>query len=163
MNADEMFENLIRDIAVSNRNMDLERIRDAYNLAKDAHAGQKRKDGSDYITHCVSAARICFEMGLDEDSIIGALLHDIIEDTPITYEEVSRHFGPVIADLVEGVSKLTRVQYTSQEDEQVENLRKMLLAMAKDIRVIFIKIADRLHNMRTLRFQQPELSDFLNP
>lgn len=151
-----MFENLIRDIAVSNRNMDLERIRDAYNLAKDAHAGQKRKDGSDYITHCVSAARICFEMGLDEDSIIGALLHDIIEDTPITYEEVSRHFGPVIADLVEGVSKLTRVQYTSQEDEQVENLRKMLLAMAKDIRVIFIKIADRLHNMRTMDYQTPE-------
>ena len=151
-----MFENLIRDIAVSNRNMDLERIRDAYSLAKDAHAGQKRKDGSDYITHCVSAARICFEMGLDEDSIIGALLHDIIEDTPITYEEVSRHFGPVIADLVEGVSKLTRVQYTSQEDEQVENLRKMLLAMAKDIRVIFIKIADRLHNMRTMDYQTPE-------
>ena len=151
-----MFENLIRDIAVSNRNMDLERIRDAYNLAKDAHTGQKRKDGSDYITHCVSAARICFEMGLDEDSIIGALLHDIIEDTPITYEEVSRHFGPVIADLVEGVSKLTRVQYTSQEDEQVENLRKMLLAMAKDIRVIFIKIADRLHNMRTMDYQTPE-------
>lgn len=156
MNADEMFENLIQDVAASNHSMDLERIRAAYKMAKDAHTGQKRKDGSDYITHCVSAARICFEMGLDEDSIIGALLHDIIEDTPITYEEVSRHFGPVIADLVEGVSKLTRVQYTSQEDEQVENLRKMLLAMAKDIRVIFIKIADRLHNMRTMDYQTPE-------
>ena len=95
-------------------------------------------------------------MGLDEDSIVAALLHDVIEDTSLTHEDIARQFGSSVADIVEGVSKLTRVQYTSKEDEQMENLRKMLLAMAKDIRVILIKIADRMHNMRTMDYQSPE-------
>lgn len=156
MNSDQMFEKLIENIKSSGHQMDLERIRAAYQLAKEAHEGQKRRDGSDYITHCVSAADICLQMGLDEDSVIAALLHDVIEDTKVTYADISKQFGPVVADLVDGVTKLTRVQYTSQEEEQMENMRKMLLAMAKDIRVIFIKIADRMHNMRTMDYQTPE-------
>ena len=156
MTSDELFQNLITKIQSSGHQMDLERISSAYKLAKDAHDGQKRKDGSEYITHCIAAADICVEMGLDEDSIIAALLHDVIEDTSITADEITKMFGPTVAELVEGVTKLTRVQYTSREDEQMENLRKMLMAMAKDIRVILIKIADRLHNMRTMDYQTPE-------
>ena len=156
MTSDELFQNLITKIQSSGHQMDLERISSAYKLAKDAHNGQKRKDGSEYITHCIAAADICVEMGLDEDSIVAALLHDVIEDTSITADEITKMFGPTVAELVEGVTKLTRVQYTSREDEQMENLRKMLMAMAKDIRVILIKIADRLHNMRTMDYQTPE-------
>ncbi len=121
-----------------------------------AHSGQKRRDGSPYVTHCVAAADITVDMGLDEDSIVAALLHDVIEDTNLTHADIARQFGEPVADIVEGVTKLTRVQYTSKEDEQMENLRKMLMAMAKDIRVILIKIADRLHNMRTMAYQTPE-------
>ena len=136
--------------------MDLGRIRAAYDMARLAHSGQLRKDGSPYVTHCIAAADISVDMGLDEDSIIAALLHDVIEDTNLTHADIGRQFGDAVADIVEGVTKLTRVQYTSKEDEQMENLRKMLLAMAKDIRVILIKIADRMHNMRTMAYQSPE-------
>ena len=136
--------------------MNLERVRLAYEFASKAHEGTKRKDGSDYITHCIAAAQICAELELDEDSIIAALLHDVIEDTSYTYEDIKKLFGPAVADIVDGVTKLTRVQYTSKEDEQMENIRKMLMAMSKDIRVILIKIADRLHNMRTMQYQTPE-------
>ena len=96
------------------------------------------------------------ELHLDTESIVAALLHDTIEDTDATHEEISKLFSPTVADLVEGVSKLTRVHYTSKEEEQMENLRKMLMAMAKDIRVILIKICDRLHNMRTMEYQSPK-------
>lgn len=136
--------------------VDIARIRTAFELAARAHAGQKRKDGSPYVTHTVAAAEIITEMGLDEDSIVAALLHDTIEDTDITHEDIRKQFGPSVADIVEGVTKLTRVNYTSREDEQMENTRKMLLAMSKDIRVILIKLADRLHNMRTMDYQSPE-------
>ncbi len=153
---DVLFEELIKKIKENTHNMDLGRIRAAYEMAKMAHAGQKRRDGSPYVTHCIAAADISVDIGLDEDSIISALLHDVIEDTNLTHEDISRQFGPAVADIVEGVTKLTRVQYTSKEDEQAENLRKMLLAMSKDIRVILIKIADRLHNMRTMAYQSPE-------
>ena len=136
--------------------MDIGRIRAAYEVAKAAHSGQMRKDGSPYVTHCVAAADIATDIGLDEDSIVAALLHDVIEDTDLKHEDIAHQFGNQVADIVEGVTKLTRVQYTSKEDEQMENLRKMLMAMAKDIRVILIKIADRLHNMRTMDYQSPE-------
>ena len=132
-------------------------MRSAYEYAAAAHANQKRRDGSPYVTHCIATAEIIFsELGLDEDSVIAALLHDVIEDTPITHEDVKKLFGSTVADIVEGVTKLTRVQWTSHEEEQAENLRKMLMAMAKDIRVILIKIADRLHNMRTMDYQSHE-------
>ena len=153
---DEQFEALVKKIEETTHSMDIGRIRAAYEVARMAHSGQYRKDGSPYVTHCIAAADISVDIGLDEDSIIAALLHDVIEDTNLTHEDIARQFGPAVADIVEGVTKLTRVQYTSKEDEQAENLRKMLLAMAKDIRVILIKIADRLHNMRTMAYQTPE-------
>ncbi|MBQ3211101.1 MAG: bifunctional (p)ppGpp synthetase/guanosine-3',5'-bis(diphosphate) 3'-pyrophosphohydrolase [Oscillospiraceae bacterium] len=151
-----MFDELEKKIKESCPGFDTGRIRAAYDTAKMAHSGQNRKDGSPYVTHCVAAAEICVDMGLEEDSVISALLHDVIEDTNITHTDIAHQFGVAVADIVEGVTKLTRVQYTSKEDEQMENLRKMLMAMAKDIRVILIKIADRLHNMRTMMFQSPE-------
>ena len=156
LDPDAMYEELEKKIKDSGNGMSLERIRAAYDMAKTAHAGQFRKDGSPYVTHCVAAADITVDMGLDEDSIVAALLHDVIEDTELTHADIARQFGPAVADIVEGVTKLTRVQYTSKEDEQMENLRKMLMAMAKDIRVILIKIADRLHNMRTMAYQTAE-------
>ncbi len=153
---DEQFEALSKKIADSGMDMDMGRIEAAYAMARLAHSGQLRRDGSPYVTHCVAAADIAVDMGLDEDSIVAALLHDVIEDTQLTYQDIARQFGEPVANIVEGVTKLTRVQYTSKEDEQMENLRKMLMAMAKDIRVILIKIADRLHNMRTMAYQTEE-------
>ena len=160
LDPDEMYGELEEKLRQSGHSFDLGRIRAAYEMAKMAHSGQFRRDGSPYVTHCVAAADISFEMGLDEDSIIAALLHDVIEDTNLTHADISKQFGITVADIVEGVTKLTRVQYTSKEDEQMENLRKMLVAMAKDIRVILIKIADRLHNMRTMVYQSPEKQRF---
>ena len=156
LDPDEMYAKLEDKLRAAGHGADLERVRSAYETAKAAHAGQKRKDGSPYLTHCVAVADIVVDFGLDTDSVISALLHDVIEDTPMTHEDVARQFGSAVADIVEGVSKLTRVQYSSVEDEQMENLRKMLMAMAKDIRVILIKIADRLHNMRTMDYQSAE-------
>jgi len=151
-----MYESLEKSVLKLNPTADVGQIRAAYECAVKAHAGQKRKDGSDYVTHTIAAAQICVEMGLDEDSIIAALLHDVIEDTGVTHGDIAKQFGTTVADLVDGVTKLTRVQYTSKEDEQMENMRKMLMAMSRDIRVILIKIADRLHNMRTMEYQTPE-------
>lgn len=153
---DRLFSELEEKIRLQNRGFDFGRINAAYQMAKVAHSGQKRRDGSPYVTHCIAAADISVDMGLDEDSIIAALLHDVIEDTNLTHADIAHQFGPAVADIVEGVTKLTRVQYTSKEDEQMENLRKMLMAMSKDIRVILIKIADRLHNMRTMDYQTSE-------
>ena len=144
------YQELEQKITAAGIPADLGRVRAAFECADRAHSGQKRRDGSPYVSHCIAAAIITAEMGLDEDSIIAALLHDTIEDTSLTHEDIARSFGTSVADIVEGVTKLTRVQYTSVEEQQMENMRKMLLAMAKDIRVILIKIADRLHNMRTL-------------
>ncbi len=156
LDPDEMFAELENKIQVNCPEMELGRIKAAYEMAKLAHTGQKRKEGSPYVTHCVAAADIAVDMGLDEDSVIAALLHDLIEDTPLTHADIAKQFGESVANIVEGVTKLTRVQYTSKEDEQMENLRKMLMAMSKDIRVILIKIADRLHNMRTMEYQTTE-------
>ena len=156
LDPDAMYASLEEKLRTQTQKFDLGRVHAAYEMAKTAHSGQKRKDGSPYVSHCVAAADIAVDMGLDEDSIVAALLHDIIEDTSLTHDDIVRQFGSTVADIVEGVTKLTRVQYTSKEDEQMENLRKMLLAMAKDIRVILIKIADRLHNMRTMAYQTPD-------
>ena len=135
--------------------VDMAIIDRAVQYATDQHAGQKRKDGSPYIIHPLAVAEIVAEMGLDTDAILSALLHDCIEDTSTTYDEIASRFGPVVAELVEGVTKLTRVEYSTLEEQQMENLRKMFMAMSKDIRVILIKIADRLHNTRTMQYQTP--------
>ncbi|HTU80774.1 MAG TPA: bifunctional (p)ppGpp synthetase/guanosine-3',5'-bis(diphosphate) 3'-pyrophosphohydrolase [Candidatus Acidoferrales bacterium] len=121
-----------------------------YEVADAAHEGQRRASGESYIEHPLAVAGILAELEMDRQTIAAALLHDVVEDTSITSEQVTEQFGPEIAQLVEGVTKLTRIPYQSKEDAQVENLRKMFMAMAKDIRVIIIKLADRLHNMRTL-------------
>ena len=157
MTIQEQFEQLEKTVRGYNPAADFAQIRAAFEFAERSHAGQKRKSGEPYIIHPLAVAQIVAEeLKLDSESIEAALLHDVIEDTPATHEEVSRLFSPTIADLVEGVSKLTRIQYATKEDEQMENLRKMLIAMSKDIRVILIKIADRLHNMRTMQYQTPE-------
>ena len=135
---------------------DTTRIRAAFEFAKNAHGTQKRKDGSDFITHPLAATELVVEFGLDEDSICAALLHDCIEDTEATYEEIKTIFGNDVAEIVDGVTKLTRTKTANREDEQMENLRKMLTAMQRDIRVILIKIADRLHNMRTMEYVEDE-------
>ena len=128
----------------------------AVDYANKKHAAQKRKDGSPYIIHPLAVAQIVSEMGLDMDAILGALLHDCIEDTDASHEEIEKLFGPTVAELVEGVTKLTRADFSSREQAQMENLRKMFMAMSKDIRVVLIKIADRLHNIRTMQYQSPE-------
>ena len=135
---------------------DMALINRAVDYANKKHAVQKRKDGSPYIIHPLAVAQIVTEMGLDQDAILGALLHDCIEDTDASHEEIERLFGPTVAELVEGVTKLTRANFSSTEQAQMENLRKMFMAMSKDIRVVLIKIADRLHNMRTMQYQTPE-------
>ncbi len=135
---------------------DLELIQRAVEYADAKHCHQKRKDGSPYIIHPLAVAEIVVEMGLDTDAVLGALLHDCIEDTDASHEEIEKIFGTSVAELVEGVTKLTRTDFTSTEEAQMENLRKMFMAMSKDIRVVLIKIADRLHNMRTMQYQTPE-------
>ncbi len=135
---------------------DTELIQQAIEYASKKHSTQKRKDGSPYIIHPLAVAQIVVEMGLDTDAVLGALLHDCIEDTDASKDEIARIFGETTADMVEGVTKLTRANFSSSEERQMENLRKMFMAMSKDIRVVLIKIADRLHNMRTMQYQTPE-------
>ena len=156
LDPEEGWARLEKRLRSGNVPMNMVRVRAAYEYAAAQHSSQKRRDGSPYVTHCIATAEIIAEQGLDEDSVVSALLHDVIEDTPSTHDDVKRQFGSTVADIVEGVTKLTRVQWTSHEEEQAENLRKMLMAMAKDIRVILIKIADRLHNMRTMDYQSSE-------
>ena len=154
---DAMYQHLEDTVRGYNPSANFQQIRQAYELAREMHGTQMRKDGSPFITHPLAVAQIVAEeLHLDSESIIAALLHDTIEDTSATHEQIAKLFSPTVADLVEGVSKLTRVHYTSKEEEQMENLRKMLMAMSKDIRVILIKISDRLHNMRTMEYQTPE-------
>lgn len=132
------------------KNYDLEKIKKAYEFALSAHGAQTRKSGEPYICHPVAVAKILLDFDCDTDTIIAALFHDIIEDTEYTYDDIKKNFGLEVAELVEGVTKLEKIKYSSKEEQQLETLRKMLLAMTKDIRVILIKLADRLHNLRTL-------------
>jgi GTP pyrophosphokinase len=135
---------------------DLVRIREAYEFAEKAHQGQVRKSGEPYIQHPLAVAEIIVNMQMDVTSIIAALLHDVVEDTTVSLETVEKHFGKTCAMLVDGLTKLEKIKFKSKEEQQNENYRKMFVAMAQDIRVILIKLADRLHNMRTLKYQSEE-------
>ena len=152
----KLMDELIEKVNQYNQSADLDLIRKGYEFAKCAHEGQKRLTGEPYIIHPVCVAILLAEIEMDTESIVAALLHDTVEDTEVTLEDITQTFGENIALLVDGVTKLGRIPYSSKQEEQVENLRKMFVAMAKDIRVIFIKLADRLHNMRTLRYQSEE-------
>ena len=151
-----MLDSLIEKIEENCNNVDLEEVKKAYYLAEKAHASQKRESGEPYLIHPVEVASILAELGMDTNTIISGLLHDVIEDTEYTYKDLSEMFSEEVANLVDGVTKLGKIKYKSKEEQQADNVRKMLLAMAKDIRVIIIKLADRLHNMRTLKFMSKE-------
>ena len=151
-----LYEDLIEKVKLYHPSSDLSDIERAYKVAKKAHEGQFRKSGEPYIIHPLCVAIILAELELDKESIIAGLLHDVVEDTGMTSEDVAKEFGDEVALLVDGVTKLTQLNYQHDKIEvQAENLRKMFLAMAKDIRVILIKLADRLHNMRTMQYQSP--------
>src|SRR5258705_1370192 len=135
---------------------DIEHIEQAYEVARAAHSGQYRHSGEPYITHPLAAAKILAEWHLDAQALMAALLHDVVEDTPTTKTEIAKRFGKAVAELVDGVSKIDRIEFATLQHAQAENFRKMLLAMARDVRVILIKLADRLHNMRTLEAVPPE-------
>ena len=149
---DITIEDIINKERESYPNFDADLVRKAYEYAKENHGDQCRKSGEPYMIHPMHVAYILAELGLDDETLCAALLHDVVEDTPKTHEDLVKDFGTAIAEMVAGVTKLGKLRYTTQEEEQVENYRKMFLAMGKDIRVILIKLADRLHNMRTLKF-----------
>ncbi len=151
-----MLENLLLRIEQYNPDADLKLLIKAYNYASSAHENQYRKSGEKYIIHPVEVAKILAELELDVDTIAAGLLHDVIEDTDVTFEEIEREFNRDIALLTDGVTKLGKLEYKSKEETQAENMRKMFLAMGKDIRVVLIKLADRLHNMRTMKHMSPE-------
>ena len=143
------YEKLTEAIQASGRAYNTEMIEKAYRMANEAHKDARRRSGEPYICHPLAVARLVLDLGMDTESIAAALLHDVVEDTPITIEEVKAAFGAEVALLVDGVTKLTKIQFSSIEEQQAENLRKMLLAMSQDVRVMIIKLCDRLHNMRT--------------
>lgn len=154
---DVLYEDLVRSIRKYHPSDDLAMVEKAYQIARDAHKDQKRKSGEPYIIHPLCVAIILADLELDKESIIAGILHDVVEDTVLTEEELAAIFGKEVALLVDGVTKLTQLSWSADKVEmQAENLRKMFLAMAKDIRVILIKLADRLHNMRTLQYMKPE-------
>ncbi len=150
------FQGLIEKVLSYNPKFDIEKLTRAYELAEKAHDGQKRNTGEPYIIHPLAVAHILADLELDCDSIVSALLHDVVEDTDYKIADIAELFGDSVAIIVDGVTKLGKIQYNSKEDQQIENLRKMFLAMAKDVRVILIKLADRLHNMRTLKAMSEE-------
>ena len=149
-------EMIIQKILKDDRQYDLSKILSAYEFAEKAHRGQKRSSGQDYIIHPLAVSYILLELGMDTDTICAALLHDVVEDTPATLDDLKKRFGQDVALLVDGVTKLGKIPTKSKEQQQAENVRKILLAMSQDIRVMIIKLADRLHNMRTLKPRPPE-------
>ena len=144
------YETLVEMLRKSDQTFNMELIDKAYRLAEKAHGSQLRVSGVPYILHPTSVACILVDLGMDTESVAAALLHDVVEDTDVTLEEISKDFGPEIAHLIDGVTKLRKIPFSSREQQQAENIRKMLMAMADDIRVIIIKLADRLNNMRTI-------------
>ena len=147
---------LLEAIKKSGKPYQIQVITEAFELADAAHNGQKRKSGEPYIIHPVAVATILVEMGMDTETVTAALLHDVVEDTDIKLEEIQKKFGKEVAYLVDGVTKLKKIPFSSKEEQQAENVRKMLLAVAKDVRVVIIKLADRVHNMRTLKYVPPQ-------
>src|SRR5690554_7581684 len=135
---------------------DVERVKEAYRFSDQAHLGQFRASGEPYISHPITVTEFCAGWKLDADSLMAALLHDVIEDQGVTKQELAEKFGPDVAEIVDGLSKLDRLEFATKAEQQAESFRKMLLAMARDVRVILIKLADRLHNMRTLGAVGPE-------
>ena len=146
----------LEEITKINKNYDTDLIGRAFDTAKALHDGQLRKSGEPYLIHPIAVAKILAELGMDEETIVGGLLHDVVEDTEYTRAQLVEEYGEEVALLVDGVTKLGSIKFDSKEEAQAENLRKMFLAMSKDIRVLIIKLADRLHNMRTLQFMRPE-------
>lgn len=149
---EELYQTLLDAIDRNAKNLNREKILSAYSFAQKAHDGQLRKSGQPYIMHPIEVAKILIEMGMDTDTVVAALLHDVVEDTPVTLDQVRNLFGEDVAALVDGLTKLSLLPLTTREEQQAENVRKMLLAMSQDIRVVIIKLADRLHNMRTIDY-----------
>lgn len=150
------YEELKKIIAESGKEYDREQIESAYRLAEEKHREQKRSSGEPYIIHPLSVAAILVGLGMDSQSVMAGLLHDVVEDTDCTLEDIQKQFGKEVALLIDGVTKLGKIPYSSREEQQAENLRKMLMAMAEDIRVIIIKFADRMHNLSTLEYMSPQ-------
>ncbi len=144
------YENLLSILKKSNNNYDLRKIQKAYALAEKAHGDQRRVSGIPFILHPTSVACIVAQFGMDSDSVIASLLHDVVEDTEFDLKYIRKEFGKDVATIVDGVTKISKIKLYSREEQQAENVRKMLIAMSNDIRVIIVKLADRLHNMRTI-------------
>ena len=150
------YDDLIKVVLENNPQANSVMIEEAYEFAREMHEGQYRKSGEPYIIHPVNVAIILADLGLDDNAIAAGLLHDVVEDTDCSSLDLERKFNEEVAFLVEGVTKLDKIQCHSKEERQLESYRKMFIAMAQDVRVIIIKLADRLHNMRTMSFQSPE-------
>ena len=150
------FERLSATVRANRPNDDLALMERAYKFCLLHHKGQKRASGEPYVLHPLEVALVLAEMKLDSTAIAAGLLHDAVEDTPVTTADITEHFGEQVAHIVEGVTKIDKIQFANREDRQAENVRKMLLAMVSDVRVVLIKLADRLHNMRTLQHLAPE-------
>ncbi|MBI1956372.1 MAG: bifunctional (p)ppGpp synthetase/guanosine-3',5'-bis(diphosphate) 3'-pyrophosphohydrolase, partial [Acidobacteria bacterium] len=149
------FRDLLKKIKQARPNEDLDLLRRAYQFSAQCHLRQVRLSGKPYLSHPLEVAHILADLRLDLPTIATALLHDVVEDTGVTLEKIRQNFGEEVAHLVEGVTKVNKLDFVSREERQAENMRKMLLAMVDDLRVIFIKLADRLHNMRTLQYLSP--------
>src|SRR5919109_347600 len=143
-------DELLRKVRSYNPKADVREVQRAYEFAEESHRGQLRISGEPFVEHPLGVAHILADLGMDTTTLVAALLHDVVEDTDLTLREIDADFGPAVTAIVDGLTKLDKIEYRSREQEQAENVRKMVVAMAKDIRVLIIKLADRLHNMRTL-------------